>query len=234
MPARTLVLWDVDHTLIETRGAGAEFFRQAFENVTGCPLEHAPEVTGLTEPAIFVRAAEIHSIPVTRELADRYEAELTARYRAGMTELARRGRALPGAGAAIAAVAADSGNVQSVLTGNLRAVAEIKLRVFGLTTHLDLDAGAYGSDHLERARLVPIAQLRASTLYQARFDAGSTVLIGDSPSDIHAGRDGGAAVITVATGTTTPARLRQAGATTVLADLRDTAAVLDAVHASSA
>lgn len=121
-----------------------------------------------------------------------------------------------------------------MLTGNLRTVAEIKLRAFGLTSHLDLDAGAYGSDDQVRARLVPIAQQRASTRYHANFDADSTVIIGDSPSDIEAGRDGGATVLTVATGTTTAAQLRQAGATAVLPDLQDTAAVIDAVNAVSA
>ncbi len=234
MPASLLVLWDVDHTLIETRGVGAELFRQAFENVTGRALEHAPEVTGRTEPAIFRQAAELHSVTVTSQLASRYEAELTAGYRARIRELAVRGRALPGAAAAIGALAAAGSFVQSVLTGNLRGVAEVKLRAFGLTSHLDLDAGAYGSDDTERARLVPVAQRRAGTRYHSRFDADSTVLIGDSPSDVQAGRDGGAIVITVATGTTTAANLRQAGAATVLPDLQDTAAFIDAVYAASA
>jgi phosphoglycolate phosphatase len=234
MPAATLVLWDVDHTLIETRGVGADLFRQAFEHVTGRTLEHAPEVTGRTEPAIFRQTAELHSIPVTDQLIGRYEAELAARYRSQIIELAGRGRALPGAAAAIAALAAADGVVQSVLTGNLRAVAEIKLRAFGLTSHVDLDAGAYGSDDQVRARLVPIAQQRASTRYHANFDVSNTVLIGDSPSDVQAGRDGGATVITVATGTSTAAQLRQAGASAVLPDLQDTTAVVDAVRAVSA
>jgi hypothetical protein len=30
MGAHTLVLWDVDHTLMETRGVGVELFRSAF------------------------------------------------------------------------------------------------------------------------------------------------------------------------------------------------------------
>jgi phosphoglycolate phosphatase len=56
--AHTLVLWDVDHTLMETGGVGAELFRAAFEQATGRALEHAATVTGRTEPAIFRETAE--------------------------------------------------------------------------------------------------------------------------------------------------------------------------------
>jgi phosphoglycolate phosphatase len=233
MPALTLILWDVDHTLIETRGVGAELFRQAFEQATGVPLEHAPDVTGRTEPAIFRQTAELHSIPVTDQLVTRYETELAARYQAAATELTARGRALPGAADAIAELAADGSFVQSVLTGNLRAVASVKLSAFGLTTHLDMDAGAYGDDDPVRARLVPIAQQRAGTRYHVSFDPATTVIIGDSPSDIEAGRDGGAAVIAVATGTTAIGQLRQAGAVVALEDLRNTGALLAAAHAAA-
>lgn len=144
--ARTLVLWDVDHTLIETRGVGGELFREGFEQATGHKLVHAAEVTGRTEPAIFRETAELSHHPVDRELLARYAQVLADRYRMRISELAARGRAIPGAAAAITALASAGGIVQSVLTGNLRAVAVIKLEAFGLTAWLDLDVGAYGSD----------------------------------------------------------------------------------------
>ena len=36
--ATILVLWDIDHTLIETRGVGGEIYADAFRAVTGHPL----------------------------------------------------------------------------------------------------------------------------------------------------------------------------------------------------
>lgn len=68
MGGRTLVLWDVDHTLMETGGVGAELFRCAFEQATGSPLEQEVTVTGRTEPAIFREAAERQSIEWSPEL----------------------------------------------------------------------------------------------------------------------------------------------------------------------
>ena len=229
MDAQTLVLWDVDHTLIETGGVGAELFRAAFEQATGRVLEHPATVTGRTEPAIFRETAERQSIPWSAELFDRYADLLARGYRQRAAELARRGRALPGAAGAIAALAKTGTVVQSVLTGNLRPVALVKLETFGLDAGLDLDVGAYGSDDLVRARLVGIARGRASRKYRTRFDAGATVVIGDTPADVQAGLDGGASVVAVASGTNTHNELLQAGADVVLPDLQDSGRLVHVV-----
>ena len=119
--------------------------------------------------------------------------------------------------------------MQSVLTGNLRPVAQAKLQTFGLDRLLDLDVGAYGSDDLVRARLVGIARARASRKYQARFDSAATVLIGDTPSDVKAALEGGARVVAVASGSNTAEELQQAGAGVVLPDLQDSERLVRAV-----
>ncbi len=229
MEPRTLVLWEVDHTLMETGGVGAELFRDAFEQVTGRKLEHAADVTGRTEPAIFLQTLQLHGIPGTKELLDRYADLLAAGYRARASVLRARGRSLPGAQAAIAALERIGAVVQSVLTGNLRRVAETKLQVFGLDAGLDLDVGAYGADDLVRARLVLIARRRAAEKYEVPFSSGSTILIGDTAGDVAAARDGGAQVIAVASGRSTAAELRQAGARLVLASLQELDVLVEAI-----
>jgi phosphoglycolate phosphatase len=229
MGAQTLVLWDVDHTLMETGGVGSELFRTAFEQASGQQLMQAADVTGRTEPAIFREAAELQNIPYTSALFDRYAALLAAGYVAGAGEMAQRGRALPGAAETIAALARTGKVVQSVLTGNLRPVAETKLQTFRLDDELDLDVGAYGTDDDVRANLVPVARRRAAAKYQTDFPARATVLIGDTPSDVQAALDSGAGIIAVASGKSTPAELRRAGATVVLPNLHDAQAVVRAV-----
>jgi phosphoglycolate phosphatase len=225
----TLVLWDVDHTLMETGGVGFELFRAAFEQATGQELEHPAEVTGRTEPAIFRETVELQNIPYSPALYDRYAELLAAGYVAGAGEMARRGRALPGAAEAIAALARTGKVIQSVLTGNLRPVAETKLRTFGLDGGLDLGVGAYGTDDDVRAHVVPVARRRVAEKYQIGFPAGDTVLIGDSPSDVQAALDSGARIVAVASGKSTPDELRHAGATVVLPSLHDAQTVVRAV-----
>jgi len=226
MEHKALVLWDVDHTLIETGGVGHELFEAAFKQATGQPLIHPAEVTGRTETAIFRETVELHHIAYTETLRARYTDLLAGQYRAHAGEMAARGRALPGAADTIAALSEHSQIIQSVLTGNLRPVAEIKIKTFNLDAGLDLDVGAYGDDDPVRARLVPIACQRAAEKYQTPFSAASTILVGDSPSDIEAAHSSGARMVAVASGKSTSDDLRQAGAKLVLTSLQDSQAVV--------
>jgi phosphoglycolate phosphatase-like HAD superfamily hydrolase len=89
-------------------------------------------------------------VPEPRQHVDPFIAGLAAQAPTVRTSVAARGRALPGAGAALAALASGRAH-QSVLTGNVRAVAEVKLAALGLRDPLDLCIGAYGDDHEERA-----------------------------------------------------------------------------------
>src|SRR5579864_1880663 len=82
-------------------------------------------------------------------------------------------RPLPGAAEAIAALAA-AGVRQSVLTGNVRPLAELKLRRAGLGGDLDLDVGAYGDVHEVRSELVEVARRAAGRVYRADFSGPAT------------------------------------------------------------
>jgi phosphoglycolate phosphatase len=119
--------------------------------------------------------------------------------------------------------------IQSVLTGNLQPIARIKLDLMGLTGFLDLDSGAYGSDHHRRTELAPIAAARAAQRYGRAFTGADVVVIGDTPHDIDCGRAAGARTIAVATGPFSADALRAHGADIVLENLADTDAVIAAI-----
>jgi len=121
---------------------------------------------------------------------------------------------------------------QSVLTGNIRSVAEMKLAALGLREGLDLCIGAYGDDHEDRTELVQVARRRAAAVHgrtPAAFDGTSTVVVGDTPLDILAALAADARAVGVATGTYPAAELTAAGAHAVLPDLTDTTVVLSAL-----
>lgn len=48
-----LVLWDIDHTLIDTRGVGRELSAAAFLRATGRGMRQQAKIDGITEPVIF-------------------------------------------------------------------------------------------------------------------------------------------------------------------------------------
>jgi phosphoglycolate phosphatase len=212
-----LVLWDVDHTLIESRGVGGRVFRAAFEKATGAAMSagiaHAP---GETEPALFRRTLALNGVADSEGLFEDFAEAQAEEYRARGAELASQGRVLPGVEAALRRLDASHGVVQSVLTGNTRASAAIKLAAFGIERYLDLEIGAYGDDSAVRAELVPVARERAEHRLGVPVEAGHVVLIGDTPRDVAAAHRSGARVIAVATGSPSRAALTASGAGLVL------------------
>jgi len=229
MSVPTLVLWDIDHTLIETRGVGGELYRAAFEEITGRKMEHKAEVTGKTEPAILTDTLRLHGLEPSEDYQAKYAEALARQYEEHADEMRQRGRTLPGAREALAALAEMPNIIQTVLTGNLRAVAMTKLRVFGLDGFVDFEVGAYGDDEAERPKLVAVAQERASAKYGAEFSRDNTVILGDSPSDVETGIKGGARVIGVASGRSSVEELEGSGVSAVLEDLGSTSMLVRAV-----
>jgi phosphoglycolate phosphatase-like HAD superfamily hydrolase len=116
--------------------------------------------------------------------------------------------------------------VQSLLTGNVERNALVKLAAFDLARWVDFGSGAYGSDHRVRGELVAIARRRADERHGLSLDPRDVVLVGDTPLDIAAAREGGARAVGVATGPYETDALEKAGADAVLADLSDTDAVV--------
>ncbi|WP_300611639.1 HAD hydrolase-like protein [Trebonia sp.] len=246
-----LVLWDVDGTLLNAGGVGVDLYSVVFLQLFGRTLEAFAPMAGRTDRAIILQTLELAGIPEPRRHVDPFIAGLTAHAPSVRSAVAARGHALPGAAAALAALAGRPfrpfrsgrpghpgrpgrpGRVhQSVLTGNIRPVAEVKLSAVGLRDPLDLCIGAYGDDHEVRSELVQIARRRAAAVHgtpAGEFGGLSTVLVGDTTLDIEAALAAGARAVGVATGSCRAADLYAAGAHAVLPDLTDTRAVLRAL-----
>jgi phosphoglycolate phosphatase-like HAD superfamily hydrolase len=216
-----LVLWDIDHTLIEARGLGRDVYARVFPQVTGQALRELGVFDGRTELEIIHGTLALHGIAADEEIVDGLTAALADGFRTASEELVTRGSVLPGVHAALEALAAEPGMHQSVLTGNTAEVARIKVEAFGLGRHLDLSIGAYGDDHRDRAELVTIARERASARLGIPVDADQVVLIGDTPNDVAAALTAGAHIIAVATGNYSVADLAAAGAPSPLPTLAD-------------
>jgi len=229
---RLLVLWDVDYTLLDSGGTGRELYQIAFREMFSRDMPEPGSMAGRTDRAIAIEVLTLAGVPEPRRRVDAFHALMATRA-PDLADLAReRVRALPGAAQALAALRdgrAGPEVVQSLLTGNIRPLAEVKLRPVGLTSHLDLDAGAYGDAHEVRAELVPVARRRAALAYGGGFDGQATVLVGDTPFDVGAALATGARAVGVATGGFSAAELTASGAHAVLPDLADTDRVLAAI-----
>jgi phosphoglycolate phosphatase len=231
---RLLVLWDVDYTLIDSNGIGRELYQTVFSEMFGRDMPQPSSMAGRTDRAIVAEMLTLAGLDDPRQHVDAFH-QLMAAHSADLADqVAERVRILPGAAEAMAALARLEGRgvVQSLLTGNIRPLAEVKLGPLGLTEHLDLDAGAYGSTHEVRAELVHEARRNASRVYRADFGGDATVIVGDTPLDVEAALATGARAVGVATGAFTVGELAAAGAHAVLPDLADTDLVVAAILAT--
>lgn len=224
-----LVLWDIDGTLLNAGGVGHDLYDVVFVQLFGRSLSAYAPMAGRTDRAIILETLILAGVDEPRRYVDPFIAGLSAQAPLVQSAMISRGRALPGAAAALAQVAGHAH--QSVLTGNIRPLAEVKLAALGLREGLDLCIGAYGDDHEDRSELVQVARRRAADVHgrslPTSFAGRSTVVVGDTPLDISAARRAGARAVGVATGTYSPTDLIAAGADAVLLNLADTSLVLD-------
>jgi phosphoglycolate phosphatase-like HAD superfamily hydrolase len=211
-------------------------YAAAFRAVTGRPLVKLPQLAGAGDSEIFFESLALNGPPAPEigqpgehALLARYTRELTAAFGARQGLLTVQGRALPGAREALAAVSRLPGVIQTVLTGSIRENASVKLRAFGLDGYLDLEVGGYGSDVYPKGAAIVRSLRAAAEKYGITLTAGASVYLADSVRDAAAAKVGGVRCVGVATGRSTLAELRGAGADPVLADLTDTARVVAAI-----
>jgi phosphoglycolate phosphatase-like HAD superfamily hydrolase len=228
-----LVLWDIDGTLVQAGEVGRDIFTEAFQAVLGRDPDQvtarALVMAGRTDPEIALEFLAAHEIAEGEQHLPAFSEALVTALAAKAAVIRERGRALPGSRETLDALGRADGVVQSLLTGNLQPNALLKLASFDLDGYLDFEVGGFGSDHHHRPSLVEVARAKAERKYGAAFDGPATVLVGDTPLDVAAGRAGGARVVAVATGPFRADELATTGADAVLEDLGDVEAAVAAI-----
>lgn len=222
---RTLLLFDIDGTLILSGRAGLRALDHAFAHATGVARAfQGIDAAGRTDGYLLEEAARRAGIT----LAPEARAAIQERYFEALAEeikLPGEGRktVMPGVRPLLSALEAREDVVLALLTGNFQRSARIKLEYFDLWAPFRF--GAFADDASDRNHLVPIALGRARDAgHSPRADR--VVVIGDTPLDVECAKAGGVRALGVATGSHTVDELREAGADHALEDLSDTDTVM--------
>ena len=226
---KTLVLFDIDGTLVLTGGAGGRAMTLAFQDLFSIPDGfYGIPMPGRTDTWILSDAAAIHGIPADAPELPRFP-EIYLRHLAREIRTpSPRTLIMPGVTTLLDALAELDDVFLALLTGNYEAAARLKLEHFNLWHYFR--SGAFGDDARDRNGLVPKALARVAGEGGPAFSPGEAVVIGDTPLDVACAAVGGARSIGVATGNYSVDDLQAAGAHEVFADLRDTEAVLAAIR----
>lgn len=225
---RRLVLWDIDGTLIRSYGVGGRAIEEGVMAAAGLLEVPTVPMGGKTDPQIvreIFLAAEIAEDRIA-ELLPTALAHVEKALAAAEAELRRVGIVLPGVLELLDRLDALDGVRQTLLTGNLVANAALKVAAFDLGRYFDAEVGAYGSDDMDRAALVPIALERVARLRGETYEPDEVWVIGDTPNDLACARAGGVRCLLVGTGTGGIEAVRDAGADAAVEDLSDTESIL--------
>jgi phosphoglycolate phosphatase len=215
---KTLLLFDIDGTLLSTGGCGERALKLAVRDYFG--VEDALQdidISGRTDRYITRQILSKYGRPETDEM------DFLAHYLRHLPLLLplANGRILPGVVALLNVLRERRDVILALLTGNLARGAEYKLGHYDIAHYFEF--GAFADDHHDRNELGHAAQSRAQERgYTVAPE--KTFVIGDTPHDIACARAAGFRAIAVATGACKKDTLLHADST--FTDLSDTAAVL--------
>ncbi len=194
----TYLFWDIDGTLLDTARAGIFAWEEAIREVLGNePAMADMKTAGLTDAEIALEVAAAHG----HDNDPRRAGELLRSYTEHLPERLgwRQGRVLPNVRENLEALAQRDDVITMLLTGNVAAGAQAKLRHYGLWDFF----GAGGGFSVEGADRPSIARQARELAAEHGGEAPSgeqMVVIGDTPHDISCGKAIGARTLAVATG----------------------------------
>jgi phosphoglycolate phosphatase-like HAD superfamily hydrolase len=212
----SLVLFDIDETLVHTGGAGARSWDAAFRAIYDTPADIGAHTSaGETDPEV---ARATFKGVLGRDPGDDELVRLYSQYLVHLADditTSPHYRVLAGAEATV--VALERASVMlGIVSGAMEGAARTKLAPAGLNRFFLF--GAYGSDSPDRGEITRLAIAKATTM-RAAITPASVFVVGDTPRDIEAAREAGAGSVGVASGHYSVDELTAAGADHVLASL---------------
>ena len=224
-------LFDIDGTLILTGGAGQEAafatLVEAFDIAR--PKRDQVRFAGRTDRAITRDLFQLHEIPTTEDSWNRFQSAYLDHLRRFLAQ--QQGEILTGVLEAISRLHECPDSHLGLLTGNVQAGAEAKLRHFQLWDYFHF--GGYGDHHTSRDHVADLALKNARAHLNQAVDPRDVWVIGDTANDIRCAKAIGANSVAVATGGFSMKELATEEPDVLLPDLNPSAVVDSLLSAHS-
>ena len=222
-----LLLFDIDGTLLLTRGAGRRAMRRAGQQLFGADFRFEVDTSGKLDTQIYAELAEQNPqydmAETHAQLRERYVSLLNADL--NQNNLAY---ALPGVMGVLETLQTFDVTL-GLLTGNYGPSAALKLRTVNIDPDL-FPITVFGDEATTRPDLPPLALQKYQTLTGKALQPRQVVVIGDTPRDVECAHANGCRAVAVATGRYSAEALRATGADLVLNDLSEPAPLLKFLH----
>src|SRR5687768_5317352 len=219
----TIVLLDIDGTLIRTGRAGSRAMNRAFEDVFGIAgAFDGVEMAGRTDKWIVDDAASRAGVDLSGGNFQRFRDRYFSRLVETLREPAPGKGVLPGVRRLLDTLDSRDDVFAALLTGNCDEGARIKLQHFDIWKFFR--CGAYGDDVTDRNHLFDIAVQRAEACGAPRVQRSDFVLVADMLLYVACAKASAARSVAVATDPCDVNTLQKIGADVVVRDLSDTEA----------
>lgn len=221
---QTLLLFDIDGTLIKGARSARTAFARAIQSCLGVTVDLSTlNSAGKTDYRIMQEIFEQHRLPADRVDWDALRASFLHHIEAAVR--LEPGEPCPGVRPLLETLIREPVMTVALGTGNLKSSAYAKLAAHGLDGYFA--TGGFGDDSIDRNAIITVGIARAEAHRGVRFDR--VVVVGDTPYDIASAQANRVHSLAVATGPFDVESLRAAGATVVLSDFMQTEAVIRAI-----
>lgn len=223
---RKVIFFDIDGTLLSTGGAGQQAMERTLidEFKIDFPFEGVL-TAGRTDRGITDEIFARYGFENTQGNRDRFRDAYLKQLPGCLSD--SPGQLLPNVREVLDALAQQSHIKLSLLTGNYTDAAWIKLKHFGLDQFFEF--GGFGDHNANRNDVARSALNIAAQALNRQLHGADTMVIGDTPADIHCARSIGASVVAVATGVYKSHQLASESPDHLCEDFQQTEAVVDTI-----
>jgi len=222
-----LVLFDIDATLLLTRGAGLRAMKRSTLEIFGERFVwDGIDTSGGLDPQLFREAARRSGIEISGgehdRFRDRYHEHLERELEAAKADVLT----MPGVHEVLRLLRGRPDVALGLLTGNYRPAAALKLGSIGIDI-AEFAVCVFGDDGDTRPALGRVALRRYAEAFGRDIEPHAVVIVGDTPKDVDCARANGFKCLAVATGKYSVEVLLESGADAVVRDLSDTGRLLE-------
>lgn len=190
-----LVLFDVDGTLVLSGVVHRNSFNAALSELFG--IQQAMDWTpyfGRTDPYILADILKRFNIPqdIINTKIESTLQWMGDYYAKHTTE--EQGKILPGVPELLETLNQNN-CLCGLTTGNVERIASLKLGHYDLAKYFAL--GGFGTDHVERSKMMHIAIQKAEKLYGFKYNGHNVLYVGDTIHDVRAAREAQLPVVIV-------------------------------------
>ena len=221
---KKLILFDIDHTLMDVGDTHKAAFAYAFKEVLDMDLDYSKwRVHGYTDLQIIDEFMDKHGHAKEPEKISKIIDVMIEYFKKQNIEHAFL---LDGAIPLIKELKKNKEVILGLVTGNIEEIGYTKLKHFGIDEYFVL--GGFGDISIVRADLV-FAAIKQAERDFGKINKSDVFIIGDTVHDIKAAKDSNVKVIAVSSGTYTYAELKEKKPDYLFHDLKNTKKIIDVI-----